>query len=602
MPVGAVPARSLIIGLVLGQLLWIGLALGAAEVAYEVRIVGVDDSDVRETLTAVSRLMAETERPPPTLSALRRRAENDVPRLEEALASLGYYGATVGYEIDSDVAPVRVTLRIEPGGPYRLVGYTIAGDPALQDGSIRITDEALGLKSGMTAAARAVVDAEQRLLALLAAQAHPLAQVRDRKVVVDHAARSMTVDWRLDIGPRVRFGAVTIDGLQSVDPSFVRARLPWQDGEPFDGRKVAAGRQKLVETGLFASVRVTHAEAPDAEGRLPLTLTLSEAKHRSVGAGLSYSTSEGVGEEGFGGKAFWQHRNLFGAGERLGLTLQGGQTIQSAKADLRKPGLTDPDLAWLGSLLAEHENREAYESLTYGGSGGIEYQLTETLTATGALSLEYADIDDGVSEQTFTLLGTPLGLAYDTTDDLLDPTRGTRLNLGVTPYVSIASSDVNFVVTRLSDSLYLSLESENRVVLAGWGRVGSILGVNSTEELPATKRLYGGGAGSVRAYGFQKLGPVAADGDPAGGRSQVELGLELRWRMFGDFGGVAFVEGGNVYEDPLPDPTERVLWGAGVGLRYFTDFGPIRADVAFPINPRDSDDPFQFYIGLGQAF
>jgi translocation and assembly module TamA len=140
------------------------------------------------------------------------------------------------------------------------------------------------------------------------------------------------------------------------------------------------------------------------------------------------------------------------------------------------------------------------------------------------------------------------------------------------------------------------------VVLAGWGRVGSILGVDNTEELPATKRLYGGGAGSVRAYGFQELGPVAADGDPAGGRSQVELGLELRWRMFGDFGGAAFIEGGNVYEDPVPDPGERILWGAGLGIRYFTDFGPIRADVAFPINPRDSDDPFQFYIGLGQAF
>jgi translocation and assembly module TamA len=602
MPVGVAAARSLIFSLVLGQLLWIGLASGASEVAYDVQLVGVDDNDIRKTLTAVSRLMAETERPPPTLSALQRRAENDVPRLEEALASLGYYAATVGYEIDSDVVPVRVTLRVDPGQPYRLAGYTISGAPVLRDGSIRITDDALGLKPGMIAVAKAVVDAEQRLLALLAAQAYPLARVEDRKVIVDHAARSMSVDWRIDVGPYARFGTVTIDGLQSLDREFVRARLPWREGEPFDGRKVDAGRQELVETGLFASVRVTHGEAPDAEGRLPVTLTLSEAKHRSVGVGLSYSTSEGFGEEGFGGKAFWEHRNLFGAGERLNATLQGGQTIQSAKADFRKPGPTDPDLTWIGTLLAAHENREAYESLTYGGSGGIEYELSDTLTATGALSLEYADIDDGVLEQTFTLLGTPLGLVYDTTDDLLDPTRGTRLNLGVTPYVSVAISDVNFVVLRLSDSLYLPLESENRVVLAGWGRVGSILGVDNTEELPATKRLYGGGAGSVRAYGFQELGPVAADGDPAGGRSQVELGLELRWRMFGDFGGAAFIEGGNVYEDPVPDPGERILWGAGLGIRYFTDFGPIRADVAFPINPRDSDDPFQFYIGLGQAF
>jgi translocation and assembly module TamA len=594
--------RCLVFGLLCAQLPLVSLAPGASDIAYDVKIVGVE-GDVLDTLTAVSRLVAETEHPPPTSAALKRRAEDDVPRLQEALASLGYYGATVGYEIDDSVTPVRVTLRVDPGEPYRLTGYTINGDnAALNDGTIRMTDEELGIEKGMLAAAKTVVDAEGRLLSRLAAQAYPLAQVRDRKVVVDHATKSMTVQWNIATGPYARFGDVTIEGLQSVDRDFLRARLPWTAGEPFDGRKVDDGRQKLVETTLFSSVRIAHAGRLDSQGRLPVTVTLVEGKHRSIGGGLSYSTSEGFGEEGFGGKAFWEHRNLFGAGERLGFTLEGGQTIQSAKLDFRKPELTNPDLTWLANLLAAHENRDAYESLTYAGSGGAEYDLTDELTVTGALSLEYADIDDGVLEQTFTLLGTPTGLAYDTTDDLLDPTRGTRLNLAVTPYVSIANSDVNFVVTRLSDSIYVPLESENRVVLAGWGRIGTILGADSTEELPATKRLYGGGAGSVRAYGFQELGPIAADGDPAGGRSQLELGVELRWRMFEDFGGAVFVEGGDVYDDPLPDPSEGIRWGAGLGLRYFTGFGPIRADVAFPINPRDGDEPVQFYIGLGQAF
>jgi translocation and assembly module TamA len=454
----------------------------------------------------------------------------------------------------------------------------------------------------MVAAARAVVDAEARLLSQLAAQAYPLAQVEDRKVIVDHADRSMTVEWRIDTGPAARFGAITIEGVHSIDETFLRARLPWREGDPFDGRKVDQGRQNLVETGLFSSVRVAHGEALNDQQQLPMTVALVEAKHRSIGGGLRYSTSEGFGYEGFGGRAFWEHRNFFGAGERLAFTLEGGQTIQEARADLRKPGRTDPDLAWLANLLASREDRDAYRSLTYGGSGGIEYRLTESLTATGALSLEYADIDDGISEQVFTLLGVPTTLTYDTTDDLFDPTRGTRLNLGVTPYFSVANSDVNFVVTRLSDSAYVQLDRENRIVLAGWGRIGTILGADSTQELPATKRLYGGGAGSVRAYGFQELGPIAADGDPAGGRSQLELGVELRWRMFGDFGGAVFAEGGNVYDDPLPDPGEGFRWGAGVGIRYFTGFGPIRADVAFPINPRDRDDPVQFYIGFGQAF
>ena len=143
---------------------------------------------------------------------------------------------------------------------------------------------------------------------------------------------------------------------------------------------------------------------------------------------------------------------------------------------------------------------------------------------------------------------------------------------------------------------------EHDVVLAGRAMIGSIVGGDSTEELPATKRLYGGGAGSVRAYGYQKLGPIGANGKPTGGRSQLELGSELRWRMFGDFGGAVFVEGGNVYDDEVPNLNEPIRWGAGLGLRYFTDFGPVRLDIAFPINRRRNDDTLQFYIGLGQAF
>src|SRR3546814_19559278 len=74
------------------------------------------------------------------------------------------------------------------------------------------------------------------------------------------------------------------------------------------------------------------------------------------------------------------------------------------------------------------------------------------------------------------------------------------------------------------------------------------------------------------------LGPLDASGDPLGGRSQIGLGTELRARVTDDFGGVIFVEGGNVYADPVPDFDEEILWGAGFGLRSYTDLGPHRSE------------------------
>ncbi len=53
--------------------------------------------------------------------------------------------------------------------------------------------------------------------------------------------------------------------------------------------------------------------------------------------------------------------------------------------------------------------------------------------------------------------------------------------------------------------------------------------------------------------------------------------------------------------DLVPDFNEFKL-GAGVGLRYLTSFGPIRVDVAVPLDPGPRDASFQFYAGIGQAF
>ena len=265
------------------------------------------------------------------------------------------------------------------------------------------------------------------------------------------------------------------------------------------------------------------------------------------------------------------------------------------------PGLPDPRVTYLAAGSVRDEQRDAYDAFSTGGSLGIEYAYSPTLSFAAGGSLEFEDITDNTDRRQFTLVGLPLSLTRDTSDDLFDPTRGNRLTASLTPYVSLLGDNTQFFVARLSDAQYLSLASDDSLIVAAWGRVGSIFGDQSA-DIPATKRLYGGGGGSVRAYGYQKLGPLDSDGDPLGGRSQVGGGLELRGRITDEFGGVIFLEGGNVYQDPVPDFDTPILWGAGFGLRYYTELGPIRLDLAFPINPRSQDDFFQLYVSLGQAF
>ncbi|HWK42562.1 MAG TPA: BamA/TamA family outer membrane protein, partial [Croceibacterium sp.] len=113
-----------------------------------------------------------------------------------------------------------------------------------------------------------------------------------------------------------------------------------------------------------------------------------------------------------------------------------------------------------------------------------------------------------------------------------------------------------------------------------------------------------GGGGSVRGYAYRGIGPRNNSGDPTGGRSLTEFSLEARIRT-GMFGGalgiVPFIDAGTVGDDATPG-FDEIKFGAGVGVRYYTGFGPLRLDVAMPLNPGPGDPKVGVYVALGQSF
>ena len=196
----------------------------------------------------------------------------------------------------------------------------------------------------------------------------------------------------------------------------------------------------------------------------------------------------------------------------------------------------------------------------------------------------------------------PLYAQIDTSDDLLNPTRGFRISAHVSPATSRTNKVQSFYVRSQADASYYKSISET-VVLAGRIRLGSITGAALADIAPS-RRLYAGGAGSVRGYGYRAIGPHNAQGDPTGGRSLTELAVEARIKT-GWLGGalqiVPFVAAGTVGENELPG-FDQIKVGAGIGARYLTGFGPIRLDVAVPLNKGPKDDWIGVYVGLGQAF
>lgn len=571
----------------------------AEETAYELEFEGSADSAIISLLRSASQLESLQSKPPASLPALERRIEKDIEAFDKALRSEGYYANKLASRVEPTGDGQRVVIVVTTGPVFRLENYKIEFlVPENERTPAPIDPTELGIKPGMAARAEEIVAAQRQAVRLLGTRGFPRAQVAEQKAVVDHATMTMSVVLMIDSGPAARFGPLSFSGLTGVDEDYLHRIASWPLGEIFDRTKIASLRRKLSGTGLFASVKISEAETIGADGQLPVIAEVKERESRSFGVGVDYSSSEGAGT-----RFYWEHRNILGEAERLRGDLVVAELRQELSGSFIKPDIWQLDQDLRASAGIKHEDTEAFEEETIQGFLGLERKWRENWTVGAGTSFEYSIIDDQEGEDTFALIGLPLTARYDNSDDLLDPTSGFRIGTSLTPYVGVITESTNFLRGEVNASTYYSVLQEDRLVLAARGTLGSIVG-EETDDVPATKRFYSGGGGSVRGYEFRTLGPLDEDNDPLGGRSVVELGFELRVKVTDEIGVVPFVEGGNVFDDEIPDLSEELQWAAGLGFRYYTAVGPIRLDVAVPVNPRDDDidDAFQFYISLGQAF
>ncbi|MGR0185859.1 autotransporter assembly complex protein TamA [Azospirillum aestuarii] len=584
------------------------------QIPYEVEFTGLEDDDLRDLLRDSSSLVSLKDDPPPSVLGLERRADSDRGRLQTALRSAGFYDAVLDIRVDANQTPAKVTVAVTPGAPYRFKTVTIASTDGAPLPGGDVTPGDIGLPVGERARAPQVVDAQAALLRRMIERGHPFATVAERRVVVDHDDHSMDVTYTVDPGPLVMFGDTKIDGLASVDEGLIRGRLPWKQGDIYSPAKVDRARQQIAQLDVFDTVRVRLAEEPGPGGVTPVDVTLSEKLHRFIGASAFYSSEDGVG-----GSAYWGHRNLFGGAERLRLGVEVGRiggdngAAQGPRgsldlpdirlsANFRKPDFLAPRQSLILDFQVASEQPPAYDRVATIGSASLERQVTDQLKVSYGVSGERGRVRSNLREYQTGFIGVPLGVAWDGSDNLLNPSRGYRASLLATPWFPYAGdTDSIFTSFQINASAYRDLSDDGRYVAAARIGVGSTVGA-SLDEVPPDHRFYAGGGGSVRGYGFQKAGPRDIYGDPTGGRSLFEAGLELRVKVTETVGIVPFVDAGTVFDSAFPDFKEPLKVGAGIGARYYTDFGPLRADVAFPLNADSGDAKWQLYLSLGQAF
>lgn len=552
--------------------------------------------------------------------------EEDVSRIPAVYRRIGYYRARAWYEVapvsDGDRS-VRVSIHVDEGERVHLDSIEVELDPVPEELRPELVSD-LPLQPGEPFELEAYAEARSTLLARLADAGFPRATI-EGGADVDLRSQTARVTWRLIPGPPVRFGTVTVEGLDQVPERLVRRELELAKDQSYSREALRRSQRQVYELGLFQSVVLEAAPPPngveaDSSGGAevdgdaadagdvevwPVSVRVVERAPRSVRVGAGYGTEERLRVQ-----LGWEHRNFMGEARRLSIEARHSSLVTGLEAKLHQRRFLGPRLQLEVGARLERERQSSYDADRARAEVALVQPVGSDWRARVGFAFERSHITE-VSPETESVLDDPernvtlstleLGLARSTLDDRLDPTRGSALDLSLDISPGVLGSEADFFRVQLRGRAHRPLGSW---VLSGRLAAGSVEPFASTEpeDVPLVARFFSGGGNSVRGFDYRELGPLDATGEPLGGTTFAEASAELRVPLWRKLSGVVFVDAGLVHLEPWRWRLRDVFYSTGAGLRYSTPIGPVRIDFGYVLNPEGDVDRSRVHLGVGQAF
>jgi len=576
----------------------------------------VSDPALEGVVRNASVLVADQGEPASGAAGLLAMARGDYRRILAAFYNEGYYGPVISITVNGAEAsklqpdvrltqPINVAISVNPGPLFRFNSVNIVNQAPPTDDPDDFVDppSVRGFGSGEVARSSVILRAEQLLVEAWRQLGYPKAAIVSRDVVADHPTNTVDVTITVNPGRHAAFGEVTVTGTERMDPDFVRRQTGLRVGEEYDPDDLTLAQKRLDRLEVFRSARLQAADAIDMNGQLPFDLIVQELPGARFGVGANYSTVDGLGLE-----AFHLWRNLFGQAERLRLDARVASIafpIDTAQFDyyfggtFTKPGVFTPDTDLVAAISAERTIYPTYTETSANGRLGLTHVFSDQLSVEGGAVFERSRFDDVFGTRDFSTAGVYAGAVYDGRDSSVNPTEGFYIAGNIEPFYEFHYGNPAARLV-LEGRTYFGFGENDDFVLAGRLKAGALVGP-ALSEIPPDKLFFAGGGGSVRGYAFKSIGVDDGNGTVTGGRYVLEGSLEARAKVTEDIGVVAFLDGGYVAADRFPSFDELRL-GAGIGARYFTGLGPLRLDLAFPLNKRETDPNYAIYVGIGQSF
>jgi translocation and assembly module TamA len=572
-------------------------------------LLEVNSPDLPEADTlfkATAELSTLKDKPIYSPFLLMARLRSGIKTGEDILNSLGYYDGKCEGTIEKikDPPGTKVVVNFTPGVRY-LVGETKilveSSNPEIDSHPEKYPNFTLkdtGLNPGDPAIAANILQAVNKMPELWGDVGYPSALLAGTRYILDSGKKTLDIEATIDPGEFTRMGKLIIEGDNPVRPGFIENSINWKIGQAWNEDLVDKFQDNLFQKGIFKPLNVERSQNLNPDGTRDLILHVERAPLRTVSGSINYDSDFGPGVD-----IAWEHRNLTRWGDKFRIEIPVWQDLQQLGLQYTRPYFFSKRQNFLANSSFLRETTTAYKLMSMSVAAGIERQLSRHLLGTLLITLERGTLDEYMDrKEEYMIVGFPLTFNWNWVNDLLDPTKGHNLKINVTPYNGHYYSNFSVVKTRIDAYEYIPLKEDGFLVAAFRLSMGAIFGDNA-RVLPTTMRFFSGGGGSIRGYRYQSIGPRTYKDKPAGGGFITEASGELRWRFTEHMGVTLFVDGGMLYEDfDINYLGKDILWGGGLGFRYYTPVGPFRIDIASPLTPREHDPRFQFYISLGQSF
>lgn len=556
------------------------------------RLAGVPPS-----LASRANALLQTGEPAPrSILEKRNRAQSLARSIEDLLASEGYLAVEVVPE-DKTTLEGATELQVRPGPIFTIAMVKLDSAGVIDAETRKIIDGILTkLPAGATVRTADVERIEAQIISTLHARGYAFASSPGIDALASRQDANVEVTYSVSPGPLVRLGDLESDETDTRSQKAIQVLKTWKDGATYNPRTVDRLRSRLRSSGLYEGIGVVVSEEPGPDGYHTVSLTLAEAKPRSVSFGVTASTTEGVGAD-----AQWERRNITGRADKVTVRAEAATLSRSFTGIYERPNIGRFGRTLSAEAGVRQEETQAYDLDGLKVGATLAQPFTRQLTLSVGAAVDLTRITDqrsriflGDREQvTFSI---PVTASYSDVGDPLDPQEGIRGFATVESGVSLGDGTPGYTRMQVSGATYRKIA--DNLVAAVRAEYGAFTGSNA---VPTDRLFFAGGGGTVRGYEYQSLSPTDQLGEFIGGRSLFSASAELRWRQSDRFGYAAFIDAGAASDDAGSVFGESKA-SIGFGVRYYPGFGPIRFDVAAPLNKRDGDAPLQIYVSIGQAF